>query len=98
MTDPRQAAVDRVDALIHSWCNQPVDLCPCDPRPLPEPQLSPTVLAIQRFGRAESLRAAPNPPAGSGTPDATPEAVSDTVGPQDGPVCNLFPTSKAGAA
>lgn len=96
--DPRQAAIDRVDSLIHDWCSMPVDVCLCAPRPLPEPKPSPTVKAIQSFGKAESLRAAREPGPGPVTPERPQEVADGESGPIPGPVCNLFPTSKAGAA
>lgn len=98
MSDPRQAAIDRVDSIFCSWCDHAVHVCLCAPRPLPEPQLSPTVKAIQRFGKAESLRAAREPGPGPVTPEHPQEAAGGESGPVPGPVCNLFPTSKAGAA
>ena len=94
---PDPALEDRIDGLIHEWCSLPVDLCPCNPRPLPEPKPSATVRTIQRGVIAESAAEPAETPDGVTTPERSVEAASEPHSPQNGPVCGLFPP-KRGAA
>lgn len=73
------------------------EVCPCNPRPLPEPRPSATVRTIQRGVIAESAAEIGEAPAGVTTPDEPVEAASEPLGRQNGPVCGLFPP-KRGAA
>lgn len=50
---PDPAVEARIAGLLHDWCGRTVNLCPCDPRPLPKPVSSPQVRRLQRAARAE---------------------------------------------
>lgn len=71
----------RIGDLIHEWCSLPVDVCPCNPRPLPEPKRSATVRTIQR-GQAAEIDSEPlDAPAGPDTRGTTESASTATLGP-----------------